>query len=177
MGARGRAGKTLEIFLLPLVRMEARETFDRTKSRYIIVKKLLLGLSLGPLILGLGVPNGQTSRNATHVLPTGEEKNWLFVTLTILWTCMTFILLFLENRLFRIYKCMLKRGVYALQGNLEFSGGFSDMFKQCAKFMYISDETSDFTAGCEANGIGVDEVDRKSGIDPCASDPYITTSV
>ena len=144
--------------------MESK-VFDRIKSRYGWIKKLLLALSLGPLLLELGVPDDYTFRNVTAQELPQEKKNWLLMTLIILWTCLSLILLFLENRLFRIYKCMLKRGVYALQGNLDFSGGLSDIFKQCGKLMYMSDKLSDnaadFTAACETNGIGVDEIDAK----------------
>ena len=83
--------------------MEAsRKTFDRIKSRYVWIKKLLAALSLGPLILELGVGHhDERPRNATtgaHTEPSllsqGEKRNWLVVTLIILWTCTSFILLF-----------------------------------------------------------------------------------
>ena len=98
----------------------------------------------GTLLLELGVPDDYTFRNVTAQELPQEMKNWLLMTLIILWTCLSLILLFLENRLFRIYKCMLKRGVYALQGNLDFSGGLSDIFKQCGKLMYMSDKLITF---------------------------------
>lgn len=148
--------------------MEKSKAYDRVKSRYGFVKKALHLLLLLPLTLSVGVKmEGQPeSQNVTSPNPCGQGGNWIFLSLILLWTLLSSTAFFLETRLFRVYKCLLKRGVYAVRGNdcPDYSGALSDIFKRYTKFMYVSDGLStppEFVAGCETNGIGIDETDEQ----------------